>query len=366
MVLSPFFILSALSGAYAAVGHSASNEIFNKKITPDGYIIFSAGDRFRLNMIAKLDNADMLTDTSIHWHGLFQQGTNFMDGPVGVNQCPITTGHAFEYNFAVPDQAVVFASGVPTLGPVTWRTYCDGLRGALVVYDPKDPARHMYDLDNESTVITLADWYHYDSLHAPQATTPFPNSTLINGLGRYENGPLAVIDVHHGKRYRVDQHLMTIIEVDGVNHQPLVVDSIEIWRRPSFFPYIYSSPQDAGSGPAAGQRYSFVLTANQPVSNYCIPPISPPRPHVRSARNSTYNWDNPVTCDVTSAGNSTDDLTTFRFTTDNAGPWFLHCHIDWHLFLDLAVVFAEDIPTISEINPPVAWDQLCAINNSTN
>ncbi|KAJ6502851.1 Cupredoxin [Mycena vitilis] len=87
---------------------------------------------------------------------------------------------------------------------------------------------------------------------------------------------------------------------------------------------------------------------------------------VRSAGNSTYNWENPVMRDVTSTGNSTGDLTTFRFTTDNAGPWFLHCHIDWHLFLGLAVVFAEDIPTISEINPPVAWDQLCAINNSTN
>jgi iron transport multicopper oxidase len=42
---------------------------------------------------------------------------------------------------------------------------------------------------------------------------------------------------------------MTIIEVDGVNTQPLVVDSIQIF---------------------AGQRYSFVLEANQPVDNYWI------------------------------------------------------------------------------------------------
>ena len=54
--------------------------------------------------------------------------------------------------------------------------YCDGLRGVLVIKDPNDPFRHLYDVDNgtfiprgqkspsdcstEDTVITLADWYH--------------------------------------------------------------------------------------------------------------------------------------------------------------------------------------------------------------
>lgn len=42
---------------------------------------------------------------------------------------------------------------------------------------------------------------------------------------------------------------MTIIEVDGVNTQPLVVDSIEIY---------------------AGQRYSFILEAQNKVANYWI------------------------------------------------------------------------------------------------
>ena len=43
--------------------------------------------------------------------------------------------------------------------------------------------------------------------------------------------------------------LQTIIEVDGVNVDPLLVDSIQIF---------------------AGQRYSFMLTADQPFSNYWI------------------------------------------------------------------------------------------------
>ncbi len=63
--------------------------------------------------------------------------------------------------------------------------YCDGLRGPLVIYDPNDPHRGLYDVDNgkidfgkesftrlrvifaESTVITLADWYHYLSTAPP-------------------------------------------------------------------------------------------------------------------------------------------------------------------------------------------------------
>ena len=41
---------------------------------------------------------------------------------------------------------------------------------------------------------------------------------------------------------------MTVIEVDGVSHQPLTVDSLTIF---------------------AGQRYSVVVEANQTVVNYC-------------------------------------------------------------------------------------------------
>ncbi|KAI9450890.1 laccase 2, partial [Lactarius psammicola] len=143
--------------------------------------------------------------------------------------------------------------------------YCDGLRGALVIYNPHDPHAGRYDVDNENTIITLADWYHYVSPQMP-SDHPF-NSTLINGKGRYPGGPntpLSVVNVGRGKRYRlrlvsiscepaftfsIDAHRLTVIEVDGVNHQPLVVDSLQIF---------------------AGQRYSVVLNANQRVDNYWI------------------------------------------------------------------------------------------------
>ena len=66
--------------------------------------------------------------------------------------------------------------------------YCDGLRGAIVVYDPQDPHASLYDVDDgesmfilgvpflsltitshaESTVITLADWYHTLARQGPK------------------------------------------------------------------------------------------------------------------------------------------------------------------------------------------------------
>jgi iron transport multicopper oxidase len=55
-------------------------------------------------------------------------------------------------------------------------------------------------------------------------------------------------------QYSIDGHNMTIIEADGVETQPLTVNSLTI---------------------LAGQRYSFVLNANQPVGNYRIRAMPP-------------------------------------------------------------------------------------------
>jgi len=197
--------------------------------------------------------------TSIHWHGIDQHTTNSADGASFVTQCPIIPGNSFEYRFDVPDQAGTF-----------WyhshysNQYCDGLRGAFVVRDPYDPQAVLYDVDDDSTIITLADWYHHLSHDAPKKS--IINSTLINGAGRWVGGPateLAVVNVQHGTRYRfrlvsiscdsnwkfsIDNHIMTIIEVDGTSAHKLDVDQIQIF---------------------AGQRYSFVLNATQPVNNYC-------------------------------------------------------------------------------------------------
>nr|ACZ58369.1 laccase [Cerrena sp. WR1] len=503
---SAFISLSLALGALAAIGPVADLHITDANVSPDGFtrpavlaggtfpgplITGKQGDNFQINVIDELTDATMLKSTSIHWHGIFQKGTNWADGPSFVNQCPITTGNSFLYDFSVPDQTGTYwyHSHLST-------QYCDGLRGALVIYDDNDPHKDLYDVDDETTVITLADWYHTQARLI--TGVPVSDATLINGLGRYLNGPtdapLAVITVDQGKRYRfrlvsiscdpnfvfsIDNHSMTVIEVDAVNSQPLVVDSIQIF---------------------AAQRYSFILNANQSVGNYWIranpnlgntgftnginsailryngapvaepnttqtastnplnevnlhplvptpvpgtpqpggvdvvqnlvlgfsggkftingvafsPPTVPvllqilsgtttaqdllptgsiielplgktveltlaagvlggPHPFhlhghtfhvVRSAGQTTPNYVDPILRDTVNTGAAGDNV-TIRFTTDNPGPWFLHCHIDWHLEAGFAVVFAEGLNQTNAANPtPDAWNNLCDLYNA--
>ncbi|KAF5339949.1 hypothetical protein D9758_016768 [Tetrapyrgos nigripes] len=90
-----------------------------------------------------------------HWHGFFQARTSDADGPSFINQCPIPPGNIFHYAFDTAGQTGYYGyhSHLST-------QYCDGLRGAFVIYEPHDPLRHLYDVDDDSTIITLADWYN--------------------------------------------------------------------------------------------------------------------------------------------------------------------------------------------------------------
>ncbi|KJA22007.1 hypothetical protein HYPSUDRAFT_215993 [Hypholoma sublateritium FD-334 SS-4] len=98
------FALCFASLAYAAIGPHTNLFIENKVIGPDGFnrstvlagasrssatfpgpvISGKKGDTFSLNVINQLTDTSMLTSTSIHWHGFFQKGTAWADGPVGV------------------------------------------------------------------------------------------------------------------------------------------------------------------------------------------------------------------------------------------------------------------------------------------
>ncbi|KAG5734586.1 Laccase-4 [Termitomyces sp. T112] len=88
---------------------------------------------------------------------------------------------------------------------------------------------------------------------------------------------------------------------------------------------------------------------------------------VRSAGSAEYNYHNPVRRDVVSTGFAGDNV-TIRFTTNNPGPWFLHCHIDWHLDNGLAIVFAEDVDTIEREKKkvPNEWKELCPTYQSAH
>ncbi|KAJ2924904.1 hypothetical protein H1R20_g12176, partial [Candolleomyces eurysporus] len=479
--------------------------VSNIRVAPDGFdrpvigvngvhpsplIKANKGDSFNLNVVNNLDDPTMLRSTSIHWHGIFQKGTTWADGAESVSQCPISPDNSFRYTFSSGDHAGTFwyHSHFGT-------QYCDGLRGPMVIYDNNDPHQSLYEIDDENTIITLADWYHTQAPSLPQPA--LSDATLINGKGRSVSGdktiPLSIVNVEKDKKYRIrlvslscdpnyrfsiDNHKLLVIEADGQLTEPVEVDQIQIF---------------------AGQRYSFVLHANQDPNNYWIralpnigrnglantfsggvnsailryagveavepttsqpatplvlqetalhplqnkaapgtagrgaadvnlrfnmafsggrflingtaydPPSVPvllqilsgarepkdllpagsiyslPRdkvvevtfpglntagPHpfhmhghafsvIRSAGSTVDNYVDPVRRDVVDLGGNNDEV-TIRFTTDNPGPWFFHCHIEFHLAAGLAIVFAEDTESTAIENPvPDAWSQLC-------
>jgi len=84
---------------------------------------------------------------------------------------------------------------------------------------------------------------------------------------------------------------------------------------------------------------------------------------IRAPGSNTYNFVNPVRRDVVSTGEqSNNDNVTIRFTTDNAGPWFLHCHIDTHLKGGFGVVMAEAPAEAAKEESKVVpdyWYKLC-------
>ncbi|KAG1739436.1 laccase [Suillus paluster] len=492
--------LASLQSYAVTIGPVSDLVVANAQVSPDGFmksavlaggtlpgpvITGQKGDTFKINVTNYLTDDTMLLGTSIHWHGLYQSHTNQMDGTAFVTQCPLAPGHSFLYEFNAGDQVGTYwyhsHYGVQ---------YCDGLRGPMIIYDPDDPYRFSYDIDNESTIITLMDWYHVPSPQVQRQVAP--DSVLINGIGSYQGGPdppHAVIDVQPLKRYRfrllnmackpnyifsIDHHKLTIIEVDGQYVEPVVVDSIQIYaaQRYSFILetnkhvdnyWVHADPNTgtnstailryAGSPDVApknrttpklaplketdlhplypspsnllqedadvkldlilgknGTSYNFLINGVQynspsvPVllqllsggvaasdlapngSVYTLPrnkviEISwnpdncPGRPHpfhlhghsfavIRSAGNSSYNYVNPVMRDTVTTGVA-GDYVTIRFITDNPGPWLLHCHIDWHLYTGMALVFAE-APQDWAASQPVSNSskRLCSIYDS--
>ncbi|EME47220.1 hypothetical protein DOTSEDRAFT_69238 [Dothistroma septosporum NZE10] len=211
---------------------------------------FTKGD----NVVIKMNNQLGNQSTSLHFHGLFQNGTTEMDGPVGVTQCDVPTGSTLTYNFTV-DQPGTYWYHSHSRGQ-----YPDGLRGQFVVYDPNSPYSNMYD---KELAITLSDWYHdempglleeFISVTNPTGAEPVPNAALMNETQNFklvvEPGMryffrMANVAAFAGQYFWIEGHNMTIIEVDGVYTEPAEAEMIYI---------------------TAAQRYGFIVTAKNDTS----------------------------------------------------------------------------------------------------
>ncbi|EMD66138.1 hypothetical protein COCSADRAFT_85313 [Bipolaris sorokiniana ND90Pr] len=218
-------------------------------------IVATKGDQVIVNVKNSLGNQS----TSLHFHGLFMNGTTHMDGVVGGTQCGIPPGSSFTYNFTVNQPGTYWYHSHER------GQYPDGLRGPLIVHDPESPHKDLYD---KEVVVTLSDWYH-DSMHNllasfinianPSGAEPVPQAALLNDIQNL------TVSIEPGKTYLFrmvnmgafaaqyvwfEEHTMRIVEVDGVYTEPMDADMIYL---------------------TAAQRYSVLVTAkNDTNSNFAF------------------------------------------------------------------------------------------------
>ncbi|KAH9718556.1 L-ascorbate oxidase [Citrus sinensis] len=233
-------------------------------------------------VIVELKNSLLTENVAIHWHGIRQIGTPWADGTEGVTQCPILPGETFTYKFVVDRPGTYLYHAHYGMQREA------GLYGSIRVSLPEGESEpYAYDYDRS---IILNDWFHRSAFEqaAGLSSIPFqwvgePQSLLIQGKGRFNcsslNSPSLnvgticnetnpecspyVIAVIPGKTYRlrissltalsalsfqIEGHNMTVVEADGHNVEPFVVQNL----------FIYS-----------GETYSVLIKADQnPTRNY--------------------------------------------------------------------------------------------------
>ncbi|RDW66609.1 hypothetical protein BP5796_09358 [Coleophoma crateriformis] len=242
-------------------------------------ITASLGDVVVVNVVNQLGNQS----SSLHFHGLFMNGTSRMDGPSMVNQCAIPPGGSFTYNFTVAQPGTYWYHSH------TSSQYPDGLRGVLVVYDPKSPLRASYDAE---LVITLSDWYHrqmpdimttYLSADNRMASDPRPDSYLLNDTqdlrvaiqpGKTYLVRMVNMGALKAQKFWIEGHNLTVVEVDGVYVQPLEasVVSLATGQRLAFL--VKTKEQSE-----AGRNFGMAATLDDAANSH-TPSTSPEAPKV--------------------------------------------------------------------------------------
>ncbi|KAJ2307285.1 ferroxidase fet3 [Coemansia sp. RSA 2706] len=222
---------------------------------PIAPIYVDEGDILELNVYNSLDKP-----ISVHSHGLFFKNATYYDGAGMVTECGIPPNESFTYIIDTGGQTGTF-----WIHGHHHSELSDGLRAPFIIRE-KVPAVQ-YD---EDILIALEDWQRMraDDLTNLQQSVPLaslgPNNptALINGINGNTTQPIHFVP---GRRYRLrvvsmsgtywfkvrlPGHTLEIIEGDGTDTEPAVVDGLDL---------------------CPGQRYSVLVTAhNTDAFNYAF------------------------------------------------------------------------------------------------
>lgn len=193
------------------------------------------GDRVQLYLKNGFDDRN----TTLHFHGLFQNGTNQMDGPEMVTQCPIPPGETFLYNFTVDGQVGTYWYHSHTSGQ-----YGDGMRAPFII-EEKKKEDYPFEFDEE-VVLPIGEWYHktadeimpdFLTRFNPTGAEPIPQNLLFNDTRNNTwkvepNKTYFVRIVNVGgfvsQYLYMEDHEFEVVEVDGIYVEKNVTEMLYV------------------------------------------------------------------------------------------------------------------------------------------
>ncbi|XP_053625627.1 uncharacterized protein LOC128683739 [Plodia interpunctella] len=210
-------------------------------------------------VVVEVKNKIPNQDISIHWHGVEQKGTPYMDGVPMVTQCPISYGTTYKYAFIASSPGTYFYHA----DSVAHQT--DGVYGTLAVIQPQplEPHSALYDYDrsNENTIMIAAKFPELLTGNLEDVVRKGPTNLVINedeedsfklfvmpGFA-YRLRLINAIAIECPVTVSVDQHELLVIATDGKPVKPLAARTVQLYP---------------------GERMDVVVRATQEVGGYWI------------------------------------------------------------------------------------------------
>lgn len=264
--------------------------------SPGPLIEACTGDTVRVRVANMLPNN---ASTSVHFHGVDQRGSPWADGVAGVTQCGIPPGESFTYEFVLVGQRGTFWYHAHAAVQ-----YTDGLYGPIVVRgcgggEDEEEMVEMVPAADEERILFLGENHHayagelvghYLAASSPWEPTeagvePLSDNLLLNGQNtfdcsvvsttfnstyRHKNTPectggqayktnikpgttMRLRLINHSSYlsywFSIDSHPLTIVEIDGVEVEPIVSQGVHV---------------------NIGQRYSVIIKATEAAGDYTI------------------------------------------------------------------------------------------------
>nr|ABA97288.1 retrotransposon protein, putative, Ty1-copia subclass, expressed [Oryza sativa Japonica Group] len=265
---------------------------------------------------------------TIHWHGVFQRGSQWADGPSMITQCPVGPSDNYTYRFNVSDQE----------GTLWWHAHISFLRATVygaIVLNPRAAAPFPAKPDTEHVVL-LGEWWNANvvDLERMAFLTGIParnadaytingkpgdlynctaaNQTEVFRVRRNETHLLRIINaaLNTPLFVKVAGHGFTVVAVDASYTTPYATDVVVIapgqtvdalmvadanaTASPGGRFYMAATPYDSAvpSGPPFSQTTATAVVEYVGEADDAVPPVLPARPDYNDTATAHRFWSN--------------------------------------------------------------------------